>query len=314
MSSSKKLRFSRWRRLPGVFRTGDHPRADADDGTRRLTLYVTWRLLDQAELLAKHAGSPSIQHYCESLLEQAIANELAELKINQTIQQADSPLEGLAQIAGDADYLREWSGFQAMAQFLDADQTEPSQPPTHPVEIPIEIEPLPLPALENESHSLQNETLPAPLAYLEADPDPDPQRTQAPSPDNSPSLPNPSPREPIQLILHHAGIITLQPDPGLLDRLRRGEPLHHQSIHDLLSALQALERQLVDQHAIDRRLAYALHRLAFEGQILITDAWPELATNPDTIAILRAVQEQVDRILSGQDIRYHEPAPPLSLS
>ena len=42
----------------------------------------------------------------------------------------------------------------------------------------------------------------------------------------------------------------------------------------------------------------------FEGQILHTDAWPG-AFDAWTVDTLRAVQEAVDRILSGQDIRYY---------
>ena len=55
---------------------------------------------------------------------------------------------------------------------------------------------------------------------------------------------------------------------------------------------------------LDRRLAFALHRLAFESQILHTDAWPG-AFDAWTVDTLRAVQEAVERILSGQDIRYY---------
>jgi hypothetical protein len=79
------------------------------------------------------------------------------------------------------------------------------------------------------------------------------------------------------------------------------------SVSALAQALQALEEGLRDANRIDRRLAYALHRLAFESQVLHTDAWPGLY-DEWTVETLRAVQEYVDRILSGQDIRYYPEA------
>ena len=50
-------------------------------------------------------------------------------------------------------------------------------------------------------------------------------------------------------------------------------------------------------------MAHALHRLALESQVLLTDAWPG-AFDGRMIAAIRTVQEAVERILSGQDIRY----------
>lgn len=73
---------------------------------------------------------------------------------------------------------------------------------------------------------------------------------------------------------------------------------------ELLQALNALEVEYRTASAIDRRVAYALHRLAFEGQVLHTDAWPG-ALDAATVNTLRVVQEAVDRVLSGEDIRYY---------
>ena len=73
---------------------------------------------------------------------------------------------------------------------------------------------------------------------------------------------------------------------------------------ELLQALNALEVEYRNARAIDRRVAYALHRLAFEGQVLHTDAWAG-AWPAETVRILRVVQEAVDRVLSGEDIRYY---------
>ncbi len=53
-----------------------------------------------------------------------------------------------------------------------------------------------------------------------------------------------------------------------------------------------------------------LHRLALESQVLLTDAWPGVF-DERVITAIRTVQEAVERILSGQDIRYY-PAPATS--
>ena len=51
-----------------------------------------------------------------------------------------------------------------------------------------------------------------------------------------------------------------------------------------------LEVEHRDRDQLDRRLAYALHRLAFEGQVLLTDAWPA-AADAGTIDVLRIVHD-----------------------
>ena len=94
-------------------------------------------------------------------------------------------------------------------------------------------------------------------------------------------------------------------DPaGFLATLRRGESVVEATAQELLQAINALEVEYRDARAIDRRVAYALHRLAFEGQVLHTDAWPG-ALDEGTVNLLRVVQEAVDRVLSGEDIRYY---------
>jgi len=72
--------------------------------------------------------------------------------------------------------------------------------------------------------------------------------------------------------------------------------------------MAALHQIEADQHGasmLDRRLAYALYRLALESQVLLTEAWPGVFDDR-TISAIRAVQEMVERILSGQDIRYYQ--------
>ena len=50
-----------------------------------------------------------------------------------------------------------------------------------------------------------------------------------------------------------------------------------------------------------------LHRLAFEGQVLLTEIPSEASADPATTTTLRRVQEAVDRVLSGEDVRYDPP-------
>jgi hypothetical protein len=112
-----------------------------------------------------------------------------------------------------------------------------------------------------------------------------------------------------EVILRHATLVGDDPR-ALLATLRRGEVVDPDSARELLQALIDLERAYRDRTAIGRRLAYALHRLAFEGQVLLTDAWPAVPADPGTVDVLRIVQEAVDRVLSGEDIRYYGANPP----
>ncbi len=104
-------------------------------------------------------------------------------------------------------------------------------------------------------------------------------------------------------VLRHAGRLGMDAE-GFLPALRRGERVGPDSARELLQSLVDLERECQDAVSIDRRLAFALHRLAFESQILVTDAWPDLASDQATVDTIRLVQEAVDRVLSGEDIRY----------
>ena len=116
------------------------------------------------------------------------------------------------------------------------------------------------------------------------------------------AMPTAGPSPAAQAILRHAAM-TDEPT-GFLATLRRGESVAESVTGELLQALNALEVEYRNAALIDRRVAYALHRLAFEGQILHTDAWAG-ALNAETVNTLRIVQEAVDRILSGEDIRYY---------
>ena len=119
----------------------------------------------------------------------------------------------------------------------------------------------------------------------------------------SPSMTPAQPSTAALAVLRHAGVGTDDPG-GFLATLRRGEPVADGAAGELLQALNALEVEYRQAAAIDRRVAYALHRLAFEGQILHTDAYPGVLP-AETVNTLRIVQEAVDRVLSGEDIRYY---------
>ncbi len=104
-------------------------------------------------------------------------------------------------------------------------------------------------------------------------------------------------------VLRHAAV-DWDDAAGFLATIRRGESVGPDVALELLQALNALEIEFRDARSLDRRIAYALHRLAFEGQVLHTEAWPG-ALDQETVNLLRSVQEAVDRILSGEDIRYY---------
>lgn len=125
---------------------------------------------------------------------------------------------------------------------------------------------------------------------------------------DDPSQANPMPEglsHASRVVLRHAAVGSSDPS-SFLATIRRGESVPEVSAQELLQALNALEVEYRDARAIDRKVAYALHRLAFEGQVLHTDAWPG-AFDESTVNLLRIVQEAVDRVLSGEDIRYYPP-------
>ena len=135
----------------------------------------------------------------------------------------------------------------------------------------------------------------------------EPPAAPAPAPGSSAAMtsPNspPSPSPAAQAVLRHAAVGNDDP-AGFLATLRRGESVAEAAVAELLQALNALEVEYRPAAVIDRRVAYALHRLAFEGQILHTDAYPGVL-DAGTVDTLRIVQEAVDRVLSGEDIRYY---------
>jgi hypothetical protein len=249
---AESLRFSRWRRLPGVHRITEKRIPTHRAEAHRLTLYLPGAILDQAEGLAARAGASDVQSYCESLLRQAIEAEAARQSVEAIAVEIPSDLDEL---------VRECLGAQADG-----------------------------PERTGDVHEVGLDRAPRALAMerpTDSDVDLDAHAT---------------------LVIGHAALDKNADPCGFLARLRRGEAVTPHIADELLRALVALEQALRGVPSLDRRLAFALHRLAFEGQVLLTDAWPALAADQATVDVLRLVQEAVERILSGENIRYRTPA------
>lgn len=259
----KRPRYSRWRRLPQVFRSGEFKIPDRNPEPQRLTVYLKPEILDAAESQAARAGVATVQEYCADLLRQLIETEQIRGQVAE-VEARQGALEGLYEIANDPEYLAEWS-----AQVHSRDVR---RPPAFRTELGPPLAPPPA-VLQDPGH---------------------------PASGDSGDQPAISPAA--QVILHHAG--QGRDDPlAFLPCLRRGESVSVGEIAELARALQTLEWETREARVLDRRVAFALHRLAYEGQVLHTDAWPG-AFDEWTVDTLRAVQEAVERILSGQDIRY----------
>jgi hypothetical protein len=108
----------------------------------------------------------------------------------------------------------------------------------------------------------------------------------------------------IEALLAHVGSGDYEPH-AFLPSLRRGQALSPAGVSELMAALHQIEADQQGVSMLDRRLAYALYRLALESQVLLTEAWPGVF-DERTIGAIRAVQEMVERILSGPDIRYYD--------
>ncbi|MDB5353262.1 MAG: hypothetical protein JWN86_4509 [Planctomycetota bacterium] len=235
--------YSRFRRLPGLYRIGDVKPPDPHAEPQLLALYIPGSLLDRAEALAVRAGAATVQEYCEELLKMVIESEEAHLRA-EAVEVKHDMLESMEAMASDPDYLADWNSSLRGLNEETADRSPSVDPP--------------------------------PLAESSA--------SQA-------------------TIFRHASVGTDDPS-AFLATIRRGEAIGASVVSELLGALVCLEDELRNAANLDRRLAYALHRLAFEGQVLLTDSPSEAAADPATVDALRRVQEAVDRVLSGEDIRY----------
>jgi hypothetical protein len=218
------------------------------------------------------------------------------------------PLVGLKEIAADPDYLAEWRARSesrpepALTSLPGPGATEPPSGETIPVDLVVPVpdldgstwEPLedevvtgetdePLPGSELSSGSDQPA---AGIVFLE---------------DSRPKVRIMSERSPREVLWRH--VAPDEDDRAFLPCLRRGEAVPSEKVAELEGALGQLELELRGAEVLDRSLVHALHRLALESQVLLTDAWPGVFDEP-VIAAIRSVQEAVERILSGQDIRY----------
>src|SRR5262249_44705907 len=112
----------------------------------------------------------------------------------------------------------------------------------------------------------------------------------------------PGDRAALEVVWRHVAMG--EDDWAFLPCLRRGVPVPDAKASELIRALHQLELEHRGAEVLDRRMAHALHRLALESQVLLTDAWPGVFDDP-MIVTIRTVQEAVERILSGEDIRYY---------
>ena len=104
---AKRNPYSRWRRLPPVFRSGEHKLPGPNEEPQRIIIYLPGAVLDQAELLAGKAGVPTIQEYFAGLLGRAIEVERVKAHMVE-VEAKRGPLEGFNEVTGDPDYLAEW--------------------------------------------------------------------------------------------------------------------------------------------------------------------------------------------------------------
>ena len=244
--------------MPGTFRTHEGRGAAPAEEPQRVVLYLPVPALEEAEAQAVRLGAESVQRYCEALLVAALrAEQDRERSEHEEVRRGR--LGGLRAIAGDPDYLAEWT-----ATLLDRDAD---------AEIPTDV------------------VVEAVAAVDGIEPDPRGTIVERPA---------------AEVVLRHAGVVGDDPD-AFLNALRRGDAPAPEAGRELMQALADLEAEHRGAPALSRRLAYALHKLAFEGQVLVTEVGAGPAVDEGTIDLLRVVQEGVDRVLSGQDIRYFSP-------
>jgi len=309
---SERNRFSRWRRLPPVFRSGDpeHKLPGFEQELQRLTVYLPGNLLDLAEELAEQAGVSNIQEYCTRLLAHALENERVGRQVAD-VEAQRGPFEGLKEIAQDVQYLAEWRS--------QLEAREPKAPDGRP---------------DDEAEAVPSLTVP--VAFLEEYPG----ETDAYEPEEQDRVDEGAETgEPLMVRIETGQrfaepVVAERMVPEVLDGpaldvvwnhvapgeadalgflpcLRRGESPSAAKTAELLAALRRLEEESRGTDGLQRRLAYALHRLALESQVLMTEAWPG-AFGASTISAIRSVQEMVERILSGEDVRFYTNAESLA--
>ena len=269
----KRRKFSRWRRLPGAYRIGDDKPPERSGDLERLSLFINGDTYDRAEEQASRLGFPSAVDYCTDVVVKAVETEHVRSHVAD-VESKRGPLEGLHEIADDPEYLADLRSAVAPAR-PEPPRAEPPRPRDLAIRYLDESQPTEPPDALVEDVAAR------------------PPRPAAPRELSPAAL----------VVLRHAGQFG-DDGRGFLPTLRRGAQPPSSQVAELSQALADLERECRDDDAMDRRLTFALHRLAFESQVLHTDAWPG-AFDVWTVDTLRSVQEGVERILSGQDIRYY---------
>jgi hypothetical protein len=270
---------------------------------------VPARILDLAEALAEKAGVESVQDYCALILMQALENERVQQRVAE-FETRRGPLEGLKQIADDPEYLAEWQ------ERVDAGKTEMPPGDSAGDEVGGASDAGPREPVAVDVHFVEGEPgsgdSPGERVASESGsehPAPEPAQVRIPaSPGFVPvvsmnptviSMSEPSASE---IVARHAA--AREDEWGFLPCLRRGQPVPAAKAAELIRALRQLEDELRGAEVISRKMAHALHRLGLESQVMLTDAWPD-AFDDRTVRDIRTVQEAVERVLSGQDIRYY---------
>jgi hypothetical protein len=307
---AKRDRYSRWRRLPPVFWSGEHRIPGPESELQRIILYLKGEILDQAEVQAEQAGAPTIQDYCAELLARAIEIQRVKRQVAQ-VEARRGPLEGLSEISEDPEYLAEWR------RRFDSGEGPSIKPPPPTAEeqdgrpeliIPLDSsEPAPLPvvpeALLERPYAPEDDSLPLYIGPDEPEGRPQVRIERTPLSTDRTILeperivPEVLDRTAVETVFLHVGSGDFDPDM-FLATLRRGQDVRPESMAELLDALSRIEADHRGATALDRRLSYALYRLALEAQVLITEAWPGVFKDR-TIGAIREVQEMVERILSG---------------
>ena len=313
---AKRPRFSRWRRLPGVFRSGEHRPPDRGNEIDRIILYVPAAILDLAERLAEKEGAASVQDYCALLLTKAVEDARVRHKVAD-VEATRGPLEGLNEIASDPDYLAEWHARHkqklGVSGAMDAGDGEPGCPRRKIVHCLLATTSLAVQRSKNERSDSCDEPEAGPDRTVASERRPPQIRIEmvdrsVPTAALEPTVLQMGNQSALEILGRHVGWVS--DDWGFLPCLRRGEAVPAHRVAELTRALAELEDELRDAELLERRTAHALHRLALESQVLLTDAWPGVF-DENAIAAIRTIQEAVERILSGADIRYY-PAPPES--
>lgn len=314
---AKRDRYSRWRRLPPVFRSGEHKLPGPGDELQRIILYLKGDILDRAEEQAERAGVPTLQEYCAELLARAIEIERLKHQVAD-IEARRGPLEGLSEISGDPEYLVEWQ------RRFDSGEIRVINPPgateagldgNQELTVSLEAQDLgTLPAVPDslleEADGPAAEPTPEVLDF-EQSANPQQIRIEIARDRTEPTIREPErivpevlDRTAVETVLVHLGRGDRDPD-AFLPCLRRGRGMNPGKVEELLNALGRIEVDQRGANLVDRHLSYALYRLALESQVLITEVWPG-GFDDRTISAVRAVQEMVERILSGESHADHQ--------